>query len=305
MIIITTKEIRELTGNYFANNEFGKIAGEIEMASEELAELIGEEVYQEAEALYVKMDASDKEKELVKRVQRPIAIMATLRMYQKNDLSHEDDGRKFKIDAESEKLPWEWQLDRDDARHLEDYHKAVDVLIRYLNKNDIKMWKEGKTYLESQKLLIRNGQEFDTYFPIEKSERTYLMLVPYIKEVQMLHTKKAYGAEKWGELLAANGETKAEEHYAACKATALMAMSLAMTRMQLRAIPVGVVRSYVAENGAMASAPANMQDIKMLAEWMRDDALGWLDEMKQARDGGQRMYDMLPENDKRNKFMRL
>ncbi len=305
MIIITTKEIRELTGNYFANNEFGKIAGEIEMASEELAELIGEEVYQEAEALYVKMDASDKEKELVKRVQRPIAIMATLRMYQKNDLSHEDDGRKFKIDAESEKLPWEWQLDRDDARHLEDYHKAVDVLIRYLNKNDIKMWKEGKTYLESQKLLIRNGQEFDTYFPIEKSERTYLMLVPYIKEVQMLHTKKAYGAEKWGELLAANGETKADEHYAACKATALMAMSLAMTRMQLRAIPAGVVRSYVAENGAMASAPANMQDIKMLAEWMRDDALGWLDEMKQARDGGQRMYGMLPENDKRNKFMRL
>lgn len=305
MIIITTKEIRELTGNYFANNEFGKIAGEIEMASEELAELIGEEVYQEAEALYVKMDASDKEKELVKRVQRPIAIMATLRMYQKNDLSHEDDGRKFKIDAESEKLPWEWQLDRDDARHLEDYHKAVDVLIRYLNKNDIKMWKEGKTYLESQKLLIRNGQEFDTYFPIEKSERTYLMLVPYIKEVQMLHTKKAYGAEKWGELLAANGETKTDEHYAACKATALMAMSLAMTRMQLRAIPAGVVRSYVAENGAMASAPANMQDIKMLAEWMRDDALGWLDEMKQARDGGQRMYGMLPENDKRNKFMRL
>lgn len=294
-----------MTGNYFANNEFGKIAGEIEMASEELAELIGEEVYKEAEALYVKMDASDKEKELVKRVQRPIAIMATLRMYQKNDLSHEDDGRKFKIDAESEKLPWEWQLDRDDARHLEDYHKAVDVLIRYLNKNDIKLWKEGKTYLESQKLLIRNGQEFDTYFPIEKSERTYLMLVPYIKEVQMLHTKKAYGAEKWGELLAANGETKADEHYAACKATALMAMSLAMTRMQLRAIPAGVVRSYVAENGAMASAPANMQDIKMLAEWMRDDALGWLDEMKQARDGGQRMYDMLPENDKRNKFMRL
>ncbi len=305
MILQTTKEIRELTGNYFANNDFGKIVGEIEMATEELAELIGQEVYKQAEEYYLNDGATDEEKELVKKVQRPIAIMATLRMYQKNDLSHEDDGRKFKIDANSEKLPWEWQLDRDDARHLEDYYKSVDVLIRYLNKRGSEQWTKSRAYKESQKLLIRNGQEFDTYFPIEKSERTYLMLVPYIKEVQMLHTKRAYGADKWDELLSEKAEEETEAHYAACKATALMAMSLAMARMQLKVVPAGVVRSYVAESGAMASDPATMGDIKLLADWIKDDAMGWLDEMKQARDGGDRIYKMLPENNKRNKFVRL
>ncbi|MEG0889500.1 MAG: DUF6712 family protein [Bacteroides sp.] len=305
MILQTTKEIRELTGNYFANNDFGKIVGEIEMATEELAELIGQEVYKQAEGYYQNNSATDEEKELVRKVQRPIAIMATLRMYQKNDLSHEDDGRKFKIDSNSEKLPWEWQLDRDDARHLEDYYKSVDVLIRYLNKKGSEQWTKSRAYKESQKLLIRNGQEFDTYFPIEKSERTYLMLVPYIKEVQMLHTKRAYGPDKWDELLSETAEEETEVHYAACKATALMAMSLAMARMQLKVVPAGVVRSYVAESGAMASEPATMADIKLLADWIKDDAMGWLDEMKRARDGGDRIYKMLPENDKRNKFVRL
>lgn len=298
-----TKELRELTGNYYANNDFGKIKGEIELATEELSALIGEEVYKKAEEAYLK-DTTEVD-EIVRKVQRPIAIMATLRMYQKNDLSHEDDGRKFKIATDnSEKLPWEWQLDRDDARHLEDYYKAVDALIRYLNSEGLEEWKKSRTYKMAQTLLIRNGEQFDEYFPIEKSERTYLMLVPFIKEVQMLYVKKAYGAEKWSELLEEKGD-ETEAHYAACKATVLLAMSMALMRMQLRIVPTGIIRAYVAESGAMESEPANMEDIKMLADWMKDDAMTWLDEMKKARDGSVTEYALLPENDKRNKYCRL
>lgn len=298
-----SKELRELTGNYYANNDFGKIKGEIELATEELAALISEEVYKKAEEAYLS-DGNEMD-ELVRKVQRSIAIMATLRMYQKNDLSHEDDGRKFKIATDnSEKLPWEWQLDRDDARHLEDYYKSVDMLIRYLNSKGLKEWENSRTHKMAQKLLIRNGEQFDEYFPIEKSERTYMMLVPFIKEVQILHIKKAYGADKWDELLKEK-EEETEAHYAACKATVLLAMSMALTRMQLRIVPTGIIRAYVAESGAMDSDPANMEDIKMLADWMRDDAMTWLDEMKKARDGSVTEYPMLPENDKRNKYCRL
>ena len=87
------KELRELTGSYYANNSFSKISGDIEVATEELTVLIGEPVMQLAEKYY----QNGEDNELVRKVQRPIAIMATLRMYQKNDLSHEDDGRKFKM----------------------------------------------------------------------------------------------------------------------------------------------------------------------------------------------------------------
>lgn len=33
------QELRELTGNYYANNKFDKISGEIELATEELSSL--------------------------------------------------------------------------------------------------------------------------------------------------------------------------------------------------------------------------------------------------------------------------
>ena len=120
-----SRELRELTGNYYANNDFNKIITDIELATEEISALIGVELYKKVEGWY-KETKEDADQDLIKKVQRPIALLATLRMYQKNDLSHEDDGRKFKIATDnSEKLPWEWQLDRDDARHMEDYYKPV------------------------------------------------------------------------------------------------------------------------------------------------------------------------------------
>ena len=114
-----SRELRELTGNYYANNDFNKIITDIELATEEISALIGVELYKKVEGWY-KETKEDADQDLIKKVQRPIALLATLRMYQKNDLSHEDDGRKFKIATDnSEKLPWEWQLDRDDARHID------------------------------------------------------------------------------------------------------------------------------------------------------------------------------------------
>lgn len=252
---------------------------------------------------WYKETKEDADQDLIKKVQRPIALLATLRMYQKNDLSHEDDGRKFKIATDnSEKLPWEWQLDRDDARHMEDYYKAVDALIRYLNTSEIKEWKEGRTYKMSQLLLIRSGADFDTYFPIDKSERTFMLLLPFIKEAQLLHVKKAYG-NGWNTLLTM--EENNEAHFAACKAVTLLGMSIALKRMQLKIIPAGVIRGYVSASGAMESDPASIEDIKLLSEWMNDDAMVWIDEMKKARDGGAVTYNLLPENDKHNKYMRL
>lgn len=297
--------MRELTGNYYANNDFGKVAGEIDIATEELSLLVGPDVVELADKYYNEGEA-DADKELVRKVQRPIALLATLRMYQKNDLSHEDDGRKFKAATDgSEKLPWEWQLDRDDALHLEEYHKAVDALIRYLNKKKIKEWVESDLCKLSQSLIIRNGDAFDSYFPIDRSERMYLMLVPFIREAQMLTVKRAYGSE-WEQLLGESSTPETDAHFAACKAVALLAMSMALRRLPLSLIPGGVVHKYMTESGMDKSKPASLADIERVSRWMADDATTWVDEMKRARDGGQvPEYNMLPKNDRRNKYCRL
>ena len=300
-----TTELRELTGNYFANNEFRKVSGEIELATEELEGLIGRDVISLAEDSYNGRGESP-DPELVKKVQRPIAMIATLRMYRKNDLSHEDDGRKFKLSTDNgEKLPWEWQLDRDDAIHLEEYYKALDTLIRYLNKKQVKEWMESPLYRLSQSLIIRSGESFDSYFPIERSERMFLLLLPFIREAQMLTVKRAYG-KGWDDLLAEKCVPETDAHFAACKAVALMAMGMALRRLSLSVIPGGVVRRFIAENGMGKSESVSLEDVKRVSEWMADDAATWIDEMKRARDGGSAPeYELLPKNDKRNKYMRL
>lgn len=298
------QELRELTGNYYANNKFDKISGEIELATEELSSLIGDEAMKLAEKYYTEPD-KDADAELVRKVQRPVAILATLRMYRKNDLSHEDDGRKFKMATDnSEKLPWEWQLDRDDALHLEEYYRAVDILIRYLNKKELKEWTDTSLYKLSQTLIIRNGEAFDGYFPIERSERMYLMLVPFIREAQMLTVKRAYGSE-WEELLKEKESSETDAHFAACKAVALLAMSMALRRLSLSAIPNGVIRKFMTENGMGESEPASLKDVERVAGWMADDAATWVNEMKLARNGGPVHYELLPKNDRRNKYCRL
>lgn len=298
------QELRDLTGNYYANNKFDKIAGEIELAAEELAALVGDGVIELAGKYYAE-PGEDADAELVRKVQRPIAILATLRMYRKNDLSHEDDGRKFKMATDgSEKLPWEWQLDRDDALHLEEYYRAVDALIRYLNKKGLEVWTGTASYRLAQTLIIRSGEAFDSYFPIDRSERMFLMLLPFIREAQMLTVKRAYG-KGWDELLEESGMPETDAHFAACKAVALLAMSMALRRLSLSLIPGGVLRKFMTENGMGESEPASLKDVERVAGWMADDAATWVDEMKRARDGGHAEYELLPKNDKRNKYCRL
>lgn len=298
MLIDSSEQLRQLTGNYYANNDFAKIQGDIEQATEELAALVGEGVIAMAE----KAEDNDP---LRLRVQRPIAILATLRMYQKNDLSHEDDGRKFKVSTDgTDKLPWEWQLDRDDALQMEAYFRAVDALINYLNKTKPEEWTSTPLYRSMQQLIVRSGSDFDRYFPIRRSERTYLLLVPFIREAQLMTVQDAYGAD-WDKLLTETVDNETAAHYAASMAVCLLAMATALTRLPLKLLPCGVVRGYMAESGMRESEPASLEDVRRASDWMRADASRWLDKMKRARDGSTPDYELLPRNHPRNKYCRL
>ena len=298
MLIDSSEQLRQLTGNYYANNDFAKIQGDIEQATEELAALVGEGIIAKAE------QAEDTDP-LRLKVQRPIAILATLRMYQKNDLSHEDDGRKFKVSTDgTDKLPWEWQLDRDDALQMEAYFRAVDALINYLNKTKPEEWTSTPLYRSMQQLIVRSGSDFDCYFPIQRSERTYLLLVPFIREAQLMTVQDAYGAD-WDKLLTETADNETAAHYAASMAVCLLAMATALTRLPLKLLPCGVVRGYMAESGMRESEPASLEDVRRASDWMRADASRWIDKMKRARDGSTPDYELLPRNHPRNKYCRL
>ena len=307
------EELRDLTGNYYANNEFNKIKSDIKVATYHLCKIVGDAVYARALQAYTNQEVSGTDEgqiadvaKFVELVQRPIAIMATLQMYRKNDVSHEDSGRKVTVSSDgTDKIPWEWQLDRDDAIHMEEYYQAVEQLIDYLNKTQLKEWMESEQKQLADTLLIRSGREFDKYFPIQSSERMYLLLVGFIREVQIRHIRPAYGADKWDALLKERSTPESEVRFAACKATALLSMSLALLRMPLQLIPGGVVRNYMSENGMRESLPASVDDVNRLASWLQQDAMDWIVQMKDLRDGNVGDISLLPENDRRNKFCLL
>jgi hypothetical protein len=307
------EELRDLTGNYYANNDFNKIKSDIRAASYYLTKVVGEAVYMRALNAYRNKEESGTDEgqiadvpKFIELVQRPIAIMATLQMYRKNDVSHEDSGRKVVVASDgTDKIPWEWQLDRDDAIHMEEYYQAVEQLIDYLNKTQLKEWMESEQKQLADTLLIRSGREFDKYFPIQSSERMYLLLVGFIREVQIRHIRPAYGVDKWDAMLKERSTPESEVRFAACKATALLSMSLALLRMPLQLIPGGVVRNYMSENGMRESLPASVDDVNRLASWLQQDAMDWIVQMKDLRDGNVGDISLLPENDRRNKFCLL
>ena len=303
LFIESSEQLRALTGNYYANNDFQKVQGDIEQATDELGRLIGY-------ALIAKAEQAEEGDRLRLLVQRPIAILACLRLYQKNDLSHEDDGRKFKVSTDGgDKLPWEWQLDRDDALQLEAYFRAVDSLIDYLDAEKPKEWTESRLYRDTRSLIVRNAAEMNRYFPIQRSGRTYLLLVPFLREAQVMTVQDAYGTG-WKDLLDEDLDTDSSKsesaaHYAAAMATCLLAMATALTRLPLKLLPCGVVRGYLAESGMRESEPATLDDVRRAADWMRADAARWVDKMKRARDGQAPDYELLPRNHPRRKWCRL
>lgn len=296
--------LRELTSNYYANNDFEKIKGEIELATEELELIVGSEVIELARQ---QLTAAEQERDglLLRKVQRPIALLATLHLYQKNDLSHEDDGRKFKVSTDGqEKLPWEWQLDRDDQIHMNEYYKSVDALVRYLNVVRPQAWVEGNTYKMSQLLLVRNGSQLAGYYPVEQSERTYLLLMPFLREAQRKTIQPCYGSG-FEQLLAEDQLPESDAHFAACEACVMLALSYALRRLPLRLLPGGIVKYYMAENGMKGGEACTIEEVKRVSEWMEKDAKQWIEQMKRYRDGSNPDYQLTPNNSKRNKYMVL
>ena len=140
---------------------------------------------------------------------------------------------------------------------MEQYYRSMERLITYLNDTKNKDWLETESVKLADTLIICNADAFERYFPIQSSARLYLLLVPFIREVQIRAIRPAYGVDKWAELLKDASVPETDTHFAACKATALLAMSQAIRRMPLQLIPSGVIRSYLAENGDLEVLPKN------------------------------------------------
>lgn len=294
MIITTSEQLRNLTGSYYANNDFEKIESTVKAVEYELQTTIG----------LSSLDSLTGD--ALSAAQRAIAYMATMRFYRLNDISHEHEGRKVKIDRENEARPFEWQLARDDRAHLEEYYRALDCLIAALQDNT--EFKESDIYKRQQTLIVTTADTLAWLTGADNSPWLYLRLVPFLADSQRF-VGKAYGdhlsPEDFGDLFASTDTIV----YAAQKAVALGAIALMGRRLSLQAMPYGLMKIFESDGGGNRKEAAALDRLDDYLKHLSNEQQYWLNEMKHLRDIAsdkeQVTHLQMPENDPQNKYIRL
>jgi hypothetical protein len=232
--------------------------------------------------------------------QQAIAYMATMRYYRLNDISHEDMGRKVKIDRENEARPFEWQLARDDRAHLEEYYRALDRLIGALDCDP--RFRQTSIWKRKALLIVKDADTLASLTGIDPSPWLFLRLVPYLSESQHF-VSKAYGTQL------SDLNLSDDLLYASQMAVALGAIALMGRRTSLQTLPYGLMKLFESDGGGNRREAAPLDRLDGYLKHLSKEQHYWLNEMKQLRDkaAGQETetYLQMPENNPRNKFMRV
>lgn len=307
------EELRTLTGSYYKSNDFDKISVKVELASEDLVNLIGQAIFDKAQTHYLSdyyltppvavpvesgsgsgsagegLPAVDYPllDRLVQHIQLPIAFIATLWHSQGNDISHEDTGRKVKLDKTSESIAWEWQYNRDDASALRNYQKAYDRLIRFLNANNFAEWDNSTAKKNTLSLFIDTPEHFNRLFAIDDSPVFFLRIAPLMREVERKHIKPILGTEKFNalkELIQSGAEMSEQDQELydyVCDPIPLITMSMAVKRFSLTVIPEGVVQNFFSERStSKANIPATLDLVTNVSRSLLKDGMLNIDELK-------------------------
>jgi len=310
MLIKDSKQLRKLTSSWYASNDFERIEQDIEMETEELAKIIGDDIIEKAQEISDKTNPTDDELKILKRIQLPIALMATYRFFQSNIVSHDQSTRKVKIDKENESLPWEWMLDRDDAAHLSKAQRAVDRLIAFLDKSNYSEWNESPNKKTAKSLFVNNTEVFGEYYPIDNSARFYYLAVPLLREIQVIRLKPVL-AEDYTPLLENFQDNDLSDYQKELldyvrRAQVLATIALAVRRLNTQVLPDGIVKALKSEGQTVnATRPANVDEISYFSKRLELDAFDYIDKIKRKRYENSPEYleyQLLPKNDPCNKF---
>ena len=327
------EELRDRTGSYYANNKFDRIATDVMLAEHAMIKLVGQEVYDRAHDHYQGSEyqlespsaAQKLNDDLVRMLQIPIAYRATFNYYQSNIVSHEDAGRKVKLDPENEKMPWEWMLDRDDRAQVSKGNKTTDMLISWLEEKSIPEWADSENRTTARSLFVYNEEIFQDAYPIDQSPRFFYTTLAWNKEVQEREIKKALGSTYTDLLEYHIGFTTGSESGMSGipseqdeemeellklvqKAIPLLVMVKAVKRLSLQVLPEGVVQQFMSESqGRGASQAALLEVIKYQVKRLEDDAEDIFDDVKlwlQRADPESGEFQLLPKNEESDKFFR-
>ena len=283
------EELRRATSSYYANADFEKISGIVETVQREIARQIGVEVMDAIDAAY----NGGEESALISAAQRCVGYMSVLRYFRLNDISHETDGRKVKMDSDNERRPFEWQLERDDQMHLQEYYNAFDRLVLLLQNNNT--FKEGELYKRQQQLCITNAGVLEWVTGIEATPYLYMRMVPF------LHMAQMKVEERLGSAIADISDEALK--FLAQAATGNRGVALFVQRTEMRLLPSGAFREAVAAGGSSKSSTTSQ--LHDFYQHMMEVSENYVKDMQCRRDvlaDAHTDHLVVPNNDEKNKF---
>lgn len=268
LLFQTVDEIKKHVGFLYATANFYNLESDLILATEDLVAIVGEDIYKRALKVYDEGYPEPLDKELISLFQYPIAMLAYLSYLRNADISHEDSGRKVKIDKDSESLPWEWQVIRDNEAIREKGNRGIDRLIAFLDKNmtEFPQWRESGQRKDIVWLFVKSAKEFDEIVPIDGSRVFYLRVLPFIRKEDK-NMRCYLGNDRYEEIKTAmrsDSLTEGQrEIIGLCREIIpLRVMATAVRRLAVQVLPDSVVMRFNSDRSTLkASAPVTSEMI--------------------------------------------
>lgn len=303
-------ELQRLIGTYFRSNNFSVIESEIKSAAGAVRRQIGPEVFDRAEKYYNSDEFNPQndtlDLQLLKAIQAPVALLAMVRFYQQNTLSHEDGGRKVKINEGSEKMPWQWQYDRDDDALLDKYYRALDDLYVFLEEKSVPEWQKSPLRTKLAACFVKDLDTFQEVFPLEDSHRMFYILVPFMLEVQERIIRPIVGDTEYEKMKTAPVPAELAEQFAAAKrCIPLYAIITAVKRMSIKVLPTMIVRRFSASFQGSRGGDMDDAATRALLQSVGSEAIDAKTELQKAvtqRRQPVRETDLVPQNSRNKKY---
>jgi hypothetical protein len=249
-------ELKGLLGFIDADLKLQNLMPDITTATNDVIDLIGIEVYNKAVEAYNEGAIAEEDKLFVYSVRYPIAVNAYRLYSPSNDVAHTNNGRKMRQD-EGEKLPFQWMLDSDNAALEKRYYRALDDLIKFLDRSEVEneteetiytIWTASNAFKATQKLFIRTVSEFDDHFPIN-SRLLLIKLAPGISKCEQYEIRPRVSDEKFSALKSAlisntpiTDATDLELIRLIREASVAYSLSWAIPRLSVQLYPEGVLQ---------------------------------------------------------------
>lgn len=261
-------ELKELLGFIDADLKLKNLLPDIVTATNDVIDLVGIEVYKKAVEAYNAGNIDEEHKDFIYAIRYPIAVNAYRLHAPSNDLAHTNNGRKMRQD-DGEKQAFQWMIDSDNAALEKRYYRALDDLIKFLDRSKVEtenaqtlyaIWTESEAYKITHELMIRTVKEFDTVFPIN-SRLLLLKLAPGISDCEQYEIRPRVGDEKLTTLrtklksnTAITDATDIELIRLIRKASVAYSFAWAMPRLSVQLYPEGVLQHVTSDTATTRGA---------------------------------------------------